>query len=286
MVGFYFPFSSSRKDVLLCLFDRFQKELVYLVQIYGEASPATAGVDAMQQELYEHDRVHEKFMEVCLILFAIGDVLGCITVDVEGFVNPSLSDPSFLEGFVMCVEITHVFCLKLLASHKDFVAPVNGEAVTRVYTVVSVFSDCEWVFSTPGRAVEIGFPWMEKFSEGGMSMVQLLKAFLDVSNSMFAGVKGLSGCQLVSSAGPSNLGSNVFGVRFLRMRNTEWKDALVGDVMQRNVSMVLLLKNNSLSAGMQQRRLAELEPRKELHCEFAVYPRYKREVVKCEETLC
>lgn len=54
----------------------------------------------------------ENFMEVCGILLFVGDVFGYLVVDSEGVVDPLRSYVPFLERFVVCLEITHVWCMR------------------------------------------------------------------------------------------------------------------------------------------------------------------------------
>lgn len=54
----------------------------------------------------------EAFMEVCSMLLFVGDVFGYIAVDDHGVVDAERSYAPFLEGFVVCLEVMHIWCMR------------------------------------------------------------------------------------------------------------------------------------------------------------------------------
>lgn len=54
----------------------------------------------------------ENFMEVCGILLFVGDVFGYMTMNADGVVDPLRSYVPFLERFLVCLEITHLWCMR------------------------------------------------------------------------------------------------------------------------------------------------------------------------------
>lgn len=56
--------------------------------------------------------LYELFIEVCSIMLFIGDVRGYIVLDDNDVVDPIRSYTPFLERFVRCLEMTHMWCVR------------------------------------------------------------------------------------------------------------------------------------------------------------------------------
>ncbi|OKP09505.1 hypothetical protein PENSUB_5154 [Penicillium subrubescens] len=177
-------FSRRRQALVSYLFDRFQNEWNVLSPIRGKAGSASADTGASSEDISELHQIHVVFMEICLVLFCIGDVFGYISTDVQGLVDPVLSDDLFLEGFLVCMEITHVSCLKHLDSQDTVKKPGFDGGLPMIYRAALVDSPYQKVLSTRGKSVDITRSRKEAVALSSLSSLELLGLFLDVSKGM------------------------------------------------------------------------------------------------------
>ena len=56
--------------------------------------------------------VYEHLMEVCSLMTYIGDVLGYVASGQDGFVDPSRSHGPFVVCLMLCLEVTHLWCMR------------------------------------------------------------------------------------------------------------------------------------------------------------------------------
>lgn len=262
-------FFSERKDLLSSLFSRFQMKWNEIFHMHGQAASVDAASACHAEDVLLKGRVHEKFMDVCLILLCVGDVSGYITADAQGFVKASRCDPSFLEGFIVCMEVTHVLCLKYLASKDTVKKPGFDDGPPQVYKVALVQSEHQKVFSTLGTTSEIISPTLEVPRFDNSPSLELVQLFLEESECAF----GIASAALaardageIGPCGPSMIGLNTYGVRFLRERGTGT------GTKQSDVLIILCLMKSSEFAGGQNERLTELGGFKELDCELECVP--------------
>lgn len=255
---------------ILCLFDRGRKEWSELSQRYLKALVALSSSQRSAGDEVVDPHVQEVLMDLCFTLLSLGDSLGLIVVDVEGFVNWYHSDRMFLEGMIMCMEITHLICLRLLEMSEDSPRRCEVKRDTRVYTIVSAYADYQQVFSTLGRTCDVRLSHMSIPDGQKIPRIQLLRCFLDVSSGMFERGHTWFLADPVRCYGPSTLGVNVVGARMLRRRDVAVGDEATLTAMD-YLEVVLLLRSGTISALVQQRRLLEQQDLYELHCEVGLY---------------
>jgi hypothetical protein len=242
-------FSFDQRDQFLSsLFAKFQKEWTELPRFRspGGTLPCLNGGPKDRS-------VHEVFMEICMILLCIGDVVAYIVADDDGFVNPSFSEPSFLEGFIVCMEIAHRSCLRYLASRGIFEQPgINGGGSCK-FQVLSVGTEYVKGFSTTGRLYDVPCCTDRCGRLGMLSSFGQLDVFLEVSKEMVSRAR----MSAESRSDFIGIGYELSGVRLLRQPYS-----LEDGSTSSNLFFMSLVKRSTESVEV---------PDKQLYCELERY---------------
>lgn len=264
--------SDWREHLVLSLLERFKKEWDEVFHLRGLAvsrfqeestESSSAGSTWAVDDVFIQGRLHEKLMELCFILLCVGDVSGYVTADSTGFVNPVSSEYSFLKGFIQCMQITHVFSLKYLASTDTVKKPWFTTGLQRIhYKIALLDSEYQKVLSTLGAVSPIKCTVMDVPSFDSVQSIALVQSFLDLSDTIFGKAKlalEARARRKIGPVGPSGVGLNACAVRLMRQ-------GLFGMVV------VLCQTKSSVFAGEQGERLQEKRKELQFECELECVP--------------
>jgi hypothetical protein len=189
-------------------------------------------------------------MDISVTLLCVGDAYGYIAVDSDGFVNPSNSDIPFLEGFMMCLEITHRFCVQSLARLAMFEQPGVNDGQSLLFTVLSKQTDFRKAFMTTGVLFDIPCCTVRFARLGRLSVVERMDILLSLSEEMFLRVQvgDFDGREW------TGMGFELCGVKVLRQRCRVEDGSTTSDLFY----MYLLGRSSTIAASEGEELYAQL----------------------------